>query len=155
MGRGANEFGNDDLLLLKKGAPDLLLPNCSSVLTPSGEVVSLDNENRARIVQLQESWASRGQRVLLLARKVIKAGGNDIPTGMGFDHTHFGDTIMEVAKSGLIVIGMVGIVVYSYQELYLKYRILREKISPMLFASAGELEYVSLWSLGLLSSSFC
>jgi hypothetical protein len=108
LGKLENEFNDSDLLLLKKGAPDLLIPNCSSVLTPSGDVVPLDEEMRSRVERLQETWASRGQRVLLLARKIVHP--SDLPAGMGFDHALFGDTIMDVAKSGLTVIGMVGIV---------------------------------------------
>lgn len=71
----------------------------------------LDEDINARISYLQESWASRGQRVLLLARKIIKKNGGDIPAGMGYDHALFGDKIMEVAKKGLTVVGLVGIVV--------------------------------------------
>jgi len=73
--------------------------------------VPLDEEVRARISYLQESWASRGQRVLLLARKILKAGGGEIPAGMGFDHSLFGDKMMEIAKKDLTVVGLVGIVV--------------------------------------------
>ena len=111
LGSLEESFLDDDFLLLKKGAPDILLAGCSSVLSPHGTVIPLDDGVRGRISQVQESWASRGQRVLLLARKIIKAGGNDIPAGMTFDHALFGDTIMEVAKKDLTVIGMVGIVV--------------------------------------------
>jgi sodium/potassium-transporting ATPase subunit alpha len=111
LGSLENTFDDNDLLLLKKGAPDILLPNCSSALSPDGTVVPLDEEVRSRITHLQESWASRGQRVLLLTRKIVKPGDGSIPSGMGFDHALFGDTIMEVAKQDLTVIGMVGIVV--------------------------------------------
>ena len=95
---------------MKKGAPDILLPNCSTALCPDGSVVPLDDDIRARIALLQDSWASRGQRVLLLARKVLKAGSQDIPAGMGFDHASFGDTVMRVAMKDLTVIGLAGIV---------------------------------------------
>lgn len=98
-------------MLLKKGAPDILIPSCSAALAPDGNVVPLDDEVCARIVRLQDSWASRGQRVLLLARKILKAGAGDIPAGMGFDHALIGDTIMEIAKKDLTIIGLVGIVV--------------------------------------------
>jgi sodium/potassium-transporting ATPase subunit alpha len=111
LGSLESKFADEDLLLLKKGAPDILLPSCTSALSPDGTVIPLDKDVEARIVHLQESWASRGQRVLLLARKILKAGGGDIPAGMGFDHSLFGDTIMEVAKKDLTVVGLVGIVV--------------------------------------------
>ena len=110
LGKLESEFNNDDILLPKKGAPDLVLPNCTSVLSASG-VVPLDDELRARLVRLQESWASRGQRVLLLARKIVKANSGEIPAHMSFDHALIGETVMDIAMSGLTVIGLVGIVV--------------------------------------------
>jgi len=112
---------------LKKGAPDILLAGCSSVLSPDGTVVPLDDAVRARISQVQEDWASRGQRVLLLTRKIIKAGGNDMPAGMTFDHALFGDKIMEVAKKDLTVIGMVGIVVCVLLFLFLLFFIIFDR----------------------------
>ena len=111
LGRLEPEFADEDLLLLKKGAPDILLPNCTTVLAPDGRVVPIDGDIRARITHLQEFWASQGQRVLLLARRVLKAGGRDIPAGMGFDHSLFGDVLMEIAKKDLTIVGLVGIVV--------------------------------------------
>jgi sodium/potassium-transporting ATPase subunit alpha len=104
-----NTFDQNDVLLLKKGAPDILLRHCSSALSPDGAVVPLDVEISARISRIQESWSSRGQRVLLLARKVIKS--EDLPFDANFDHPLFGDTIVEIAKKDLTVIGLVGIVV--------------------------------------------
>ena len=105
-------FDDDDLLLLIKGAPDILLSSCSSTLDPDGTVVPLDDELRKRITQVQETWASTGgQRVLLLARKIIKSGSNDIPIGMSFSDALFGNTMMKAAQRGLTCVGLVGIVV--------------------------------------------
>jgi sodium/potassium-transporting ATPase subunit alpha len=104
-------FNEEDLLLLIKGAPDILLPCCSSTLRPDGTVVPLDGELRASISRLLESWCAGGQRVLLLARKIIKSGSHEIPDGMRFDDALFGNTIMKVAEIGLTYIGMIGIIV--------------------------------------------
>ena len=71
----------------------------------------LNEERRARISQVQEFWGSHGQRVILLARKIIKSGSGEIPAGMGFDHALFGSTLTKAAESGLTFIGLVGIVV--------------------------------------------
>jgi len=147
LGRDSESFGKDDLLLLKKGAPDLLLPCCSSVLEPSAEIAPLTEETRSRVASLQESWAVRGQRVLLLARKIIKANGGDIPAGMTFDHALFGDTIQEVAMKGLTIVGMVGIVVKPF-PFHAHGRTLRVRIFPMSLPSVGEPESDFLWSLG-------
>ena len=109
----------------------------------------LDDDIRARIVGLQESWASRGQRVLLLARKVLKAGGEDIPTGMGFDHARFGDVIMDVAKKDLTVVGMVGIVVRYDVLNQLTHRIPHVKTFLTLFVSVGLQVSDSSWLQGM------
>lgn len=101
-------FSEDDTVLLIKGAPDILLPYCSSTLCPDGTTVPLDGDLRQRISRLQEAWSARGQRVILLARKVIT---KDIPAGMGYDHALFGSTIMKIAENDLTFAGMIGIVV--------------------------------------------
>lgn len=112
LGSIGSGFDEDDLLLLIKGAPDILLPYCSTALSSDGAVVPLDDELRERISQLQEFWASTGgQRVLLIARKIIKSGSDDIPAGMGPTHALFGNTVMKAAEKDLTCIGLVGIVV--------------------------------------------
>ena len=149
LGSLENTFDDNDILLLKKGAPDILLPNCSSVLSPDGTVIPLDEEVRTRIAHLQELWASRGQRVLLLTRKIIKPGDGSIPAGMGFDHALFGDTIMEVAKQDLTVIGMVGIVViHSFNGD--NSRIHHVRIFLKSYESVGLLAFDSSWLQGML-----
>ena len=150
----ANTFDDNDLLLLKKGAPDILLPNCSLALSPDGSVVPLDEEINARIAHLQESWASRGQRVLLLARKIIKPGDGSIPASMGFDHALFGDTIMEVAKKDLTVIGMVGIVVLHSSN---GDNSRTHHVTTFLksYESVGTLVFDSSWSQGMLLLLSC
>lgn len=75
--------------------------------------MAIDEQLRLRIAFLQESWASRGQRVILLARKIIKPDSDDIPAGMGFDHALFGNAIAKAATTGLTFIGLVGIVVFN------------------------------------------
>ena len=112
LGSTESNFDDDDLLLLIKGAPDILFPYCSTALSSNGTVVPLDDELLGRISQLQEFWASTGgQRVLLLARKIIKSGSDDIPPGMNPTHALFGNTVMKAAEKDLTCIGLVGIVV--------------------------------------------
>ncbi|KAJ1023280.1 hypothetical protein NDA18_004807 [Ustilago nuda] len=60
-----------DKILLAKGGPDVLLKRASSVLDASGEVVALSDNLKDSIVAMQSLWASRGQRVFLLARPEI------------------------------------------------------------------------------------
>lgn len=110
LGPQETSFEDDDLLFLIKGAPDILLPNCSSALNSDGSVVPIDEDIRGLISQLQEHWASTGgQRVLLLARKIIKADSEDIK--MGFNHALFGNAMMKESEKDLTCVGLVGIVV--------------------------------------------
>ncbi|SYW76275.1 probable K, P-type ATPase (mediates high-affinity potassium or sodium uptake) [Ustilago bromivora] len=72
-----NFSADSDKILLAKGGPDVLLKRASSVLGASGEVVALTDNLKDSIVAMQSLCPSRGQRVLLLARKIIRAGDLD------------------------------------------------------------------------------
>ncbi|KAJ1025850.1 hypothetical protein NDA16_002476 [Ustilago loliicola] len=99
----AAEFSADKgKILLVKGGPDVLLKRASSVLDASSEVVPLTDTVRDSIFAMQSLWSSRGQRVLLLARKIIRAGDLD-------DKLAIEDSVMA-ANMDLTVVGLVGIV---------------------------------------------
>ncbi|KAG9123731.1 hypothetical protein FRC07_014132, partial [Ceratobasidium sp. 392] len=91
-----------DYLLTVKGAPDVLFPRCSSVLSPSsGEVLELTPDRLARIVALQTHWASRGRRVLMLARKIVR----------GYDFKgRIKDEIVAEANWNLTIVGLLGLI---------------------------------------------
>ncbi|WYZ42351.1 hypothetical protein EsH8_VI_000050 [Colletotrichum jinshuiense] len=93
-------------LLTIKGAPDVLMPRLSNYVSPSGYTTALDPATRASIEQIKDEWSSQGRRVLLLARKAIsKSALRGNPSDSSYE--------MEVnnqAKSGLTLVGMVGIV---------------------------------------------
>ncbi|KAJ2365749.1 hypothetical protein IW150_006133, partial [Coemansia sp. RSA 2607] len=59
---------HSSLLLLVKGAPDVLLPRCTSIQDVDGQVHQLDKATIDRLQALQHQWASCGQRVLMLCR---------------------------------------------------------------------------------------
>ncbi|KAF7984332.1 hypothetical protein HWV62_15333 [Athelia sp. TMB] len=67
----ADNFFQSDSLLLVKGAPDVLIRRCSWYMAADGSRNPLDQQTLASISATQESFASRGQRVLLLAKKII------------------------------------------------------------------------------------
>ncbi|QRV78443.1 sodium/potassium-transporting ATPase subunit alpha [Ceratobasidium sp. AG-Ba] len=91
-----------DYLLTVKGAPDVLFPRCTSVLsTSSGEVLELTPDRLARIVGVQTRWAARGRRVLMLARKIVR--GDEIKGRVGEE------TITE-ANWNLTIVGLVGLI---------------------------------------------
>ncbi|KAJ1036500.1 hypothetical protein NDA13_000033 [Ustilago tritici] len=93
---------NYDKILLAKGSPDVLLKRASSVLDALGEVVALTDNLKDSIVAMQSLWPSRGQRVLLLARKIIRAG--DLDNKFAIE-----DLVMN-ANMDLTVVRLVGIV---------------------------------------------
>ncbi|GAA5914981.1 hypothetical protein JCM6882_001950 [Rhodosporidiobolus microsporus] len=63
--------GDAEQLLLAKGAPDVLLPRCSSVLLPDGSIAPLTSARLGDIAALQSQLASLGQRVLLFAKRSV------------------------------------------------------------------------------------
>lgn len=97
----ANFSTSSDAIVLAKGAPDVLLKRCSSVLDASGEVLDLTPERLARLAEVQSQWADNGQRVLVLTRKVVSR--RDLPTNLD-------DDALLIATNDLTVVGLVGIV---------------------------------------------
>jgi magnesium-transporting ATPase (P-type) len=61
---------DDSLLLHAKGAPESLLPRCSTALGADGEL-ALDATTRERISKQVEAFAREGLRVLALARRPL------------------------------------------------------------------------------------
>ncbi len=64
--------GND--WLHTKGAPEALLPRCTTVLGADGEERPLEPAERERVSRQIESFAGEGLRVLALARRSLPAG---------------------------------------------------------------------------------
>lgn len=96
-----------EVVMFIKGAPDVLLPRCSSVLLPTGNVVPLTPELEESLITTQSRWSSSGQRVLLLARRVVS--GSDV------DSKEFGspeviEHVVREQTKDLVVVGMIGIV---------------------------------------------
>lgn len=101
-------FQPTDYLLTVKGAPEVLLPRCRFVLNPSGgPPIPIDASVLARLSAVQEQWAKGGQRVLLLARRVVPE--DQLPKGFDPQLDEFEDTIHEF-NSDLIIVGLLGLV---------------------------------------------
>lgn len=92
-------------LLTIKGAPDVLITRCSKFTTIDGNTKNLDDSTRAEIEQIKNEWSAQGKRVILLARKTVcKEQMINAPTS-----SHFEDEVIHHAKSGLTLVGIVGI----------------------------------------------
>ena len=104
-----------ELYALTKGAPDLLLARCKDLLTPGG-VEKLDQEVRARLLEVNKNLALKGQRVLALAiRKWAEVpAGNLEPEQVETELTFVGffalqDPPREEAKEAVAVSRQAGI----------------------------------------------
>lgn len=103
-GRGFDRI--TDLLLTIKGAPDVLLPRCSSYVGEDGEVHQLEAGIRTNIEAVKDNWSAQGKRVLLLARKVLPRSS----LVYGAEEGDFEVEALRHASSDLTLIGLVGIV---------------------------------------------
>ncbi|XMA20170.1 hypothetical protein WAI453_012961 [Rhynchosporium graminicola] len=102
----AASFQAEDTLLLIKGAPDVLITRCTSYTSMDGETKALDDATRNTIEEIKNTWSAQGKRVILLARRTVpKADFRSLPTS-----SHFEDEVAQHARTGLTLVGIVGIV---------------------------------------------
>ena len=83
-----------------KGALDILLPRCDTLLDDKSEVVTLTDVQLQRIDPIKDSWARQRKRVILLARK---------PTVKPFS-SNYEKEILVAARQGPTFVGVLGIV---------------------------------------------
>lgn len=103
-----DNFDKEDLVLMVKGAPDVLIKRCSFINNPEGGApLPLNAETTARLVQVQEEWAAKGQRVLLLAKRIVRH--HELPE-LSFDSGEFGDHVNQYINQNLTIVGLVGLV---------------------------------------------
>lgn len=98
-------FGSssEEPLLFVKGAPDILMPKCTSVLsTDTNTVVPLTAEISKKLSVLQENLANNGQRVLVLCRRFYKPQSD-------VNSNEIQDEMVEHGVQDLTIIGLVGI----------------------------------------------
>lgn len=90
-------------LLYAKGAPDVLLPKCTSYWSAKSNVVlPLDVDARAQFSSLQERLSRNAERVILLCERHYRA-----QEVLGTNA--FGDEILEAGLADLTIIGVFGI----------------------------------------------
>jgi len=89
-----------------KGAPDILLPRCGSLLLPDDSQAALTSAWRENLEQTQMQWAMDGKRVILLASKRI--ANSLIPWAP--NTAEFADHVASLAATDMRLAGLVGIV---------------------------------------------
>lgn len=95
-----------DLLLTIKGAPDVLLPRCTSYVGEDGGVHDLSDGVRSTIEAVKDAWSAQGKRVLFLGRKILPRSSLVYDTADG----EFEGEALRHASTGLTLVGLVGIV---------------------------------------------
>lgn len=102
----ASQFGDNDILLTIKGAPDVLIGRCSEYITSTGDVAPMDENALATFEHLKQVYSSQGKRCLLLARRLVPGSSIKHAVEDGAYETE----MTELAKSGLTLVGLVAIV---------------------------------------------
>lgn len=69
------DVGHDGQWLHTKGAPESVLPRCTSVIDRHGNTSPLDERTRAQITRQVESYAHQGLRVLAFAHRPLPSDG--------------------------------------------------------------------------------
>lgn len=95
-------------LLTVKGAPDILMENCTYILEQHGawgtKTKSIDDETKSTIKGIQQEWSRSGKRVILLASKLINQNR------VNFDDRFLAtQTLREEISTDLTFVGMFGI----------------------------------------------
>ncbi|KAG6829256.1 hypothetical protein H0H92_005136 [Tricholoma furcatifolium] len=90
-------------LIFVKGAPDVLLPKCTSYWSATtNDIQPFGGRARAKLVATQENWSRHGQRVILVCMRYYTPhaalGSNDFPTEM-----------TQNGVDGLTVVGLLGL----------------------------------------------
>ncbi|GAA6030385.1 hypothetical protein JCM8097_009082 [Rhodosporidiobolus ruineniae] len=70
--------GETEQLMLVKGAPDILINRCTTLLQTDGSIVPLTPALAAEITARQAQFASLGQRVLLFAKRAVSSASDHI-----------------------------------------------------------------------------
>jgi sodium/potassium-transporting ATPase subunit alpha len=96
----------EGVVLMIKGAPDVLLPRCGSYLDKNGSVEAISHEDRIELEHTKDTWSSQGKRVILLAKKRL----DNLQFNPADQPREYETDIMGRASSELILVGLVAIV---------------------------------------------
>lgn len=97
---------SENPLLVIKGAPDILLPRCTSYIDTDGTIMSMTEEDQRTLEGIKDFWSSQGKRVILLAERPLEK----LPFDPVDQPREYERDIMGRASNDLILAGLVGIV---------------------------------------------
>ncbi|PBK66785.1 calcium ATPase [Armillaria solidipes] len=98
-----------DYVLLVKGAPEIISRRCSHIMDSKGLIRPMDDAHADSLSAIQEQFASNGQRVLLMAKKIIR--GAELPVDFFVESGSFPmeDRILGL-NSDLTAVGLVALI---------------------------------------------
>ncbi|KAH3674813.1 hypothetical protein WICMUC_003016 [Wickerhamomyces mucosus] len=111
----ANSKDSDYYELMIKGAPDILIDKIGFVANENQEIIPINDKLSKEINSLQRTWASKGQRVVLLAYKKISKTKFD---QIEFKSKLMLNKLMDESSSDLILSGLVGITDPPKDDIY-------------------------------------
>jgi sodium/potassium-transporting ATPase subunit alpha len=84
------------------------MPRCTHVLGPGGSVpMPLSPTIREHITDIQENWSRNGQRVLLLARRIVQ--DDWLTQATDRQSEEFAEVVEEFNRD-LIIVGLIGLI---------------------------------------------
>lgn len=98
---------SDELTLLVKGAPDILLPKCEFIINEENKTEVLTKERLDEVIALQRKWSLEGQRVILLSRKQIPKELLNLEDVQSNDFTL--SVQDDLNSGGMVLVGLLGI----------------------------------------------
>lgn len=93
------------LELFMKGAPEIILSRCSTMLDENGRTCAMTSEGRDAWLRTQEAIASRGERVLGFARLLLDP--KEYPVGYAF---RMGSAEPNYPTTGLTFLGLISLI---------------------------------------------
>ncbi|KAJ5758402.1 hypothetical protein N7520_005558 [Penicillium odoratum] len=118
----SSNFDSSNILFTIKGAPDILIERCSQILCPDSSTKPLTQVDLAAIRRLKDQWSSEGKRVILLARKILTKDAIPAETSS----VEFETQMLREAKTGLTLVGLVGLTDPPRSEIPEVIRVLRQ-----------------------------
>lgn len=97
------EHGSGHLFI--KGAPDVLLPRCTTAIKRDGTVGELSAGDRSNIEEIKDRWSANGKRVILLAQKPVDDDWIKPLVSLQDERL-----ALHAAENNLTLVGIVGLV---------------------------------------------
>ncbi|KAI1964004.1 hypothetical protein LOZ58_001865 [Ophidiomyces ophidiicola] len=102
---GTTTTHSDEMNLWIKGAPEVLLSRCNTVLQDDGSVKHMSSTYRHEIEQIKDRWSGDGKRVILVAQRVIS--GDILPS---LQSAKAERVALDIAREDLTFIGLWGLI---------------------------------------------